>query len=94
MASDRKLNRPDSIAGFILSPLNTVSDSHPASTVPSTPNTAEKAIICDAASIENIFSFCRNSTPHPATAYLVIYTNADEAEIIHIPGCFSTSFWT
>ena len=67
-----KLSIPDRIAGLILSPLNTVSDSHPARTVPSTPNTAEKAIICDADSKENSFSFCRNRTPHPAMAYLVI----------------------
>ncbi len=79
-------------AGLILSPLNTVSDSHPAITVPSTPNAAEKAIICVALSRENIFAFWRKSTPQPATAYFVIYMNALETAIIHIPGWVRTIF--
>ena len=39
---------PDKTAGFTLSPLNTLSESQPASTVPSTPEIAEKAITCEA----------------------------------------------
>ena len=45
------------IAGRILSPLNTVSDNHPAMTVPSTPKAAENAIICVAFSSEKSFAF-------------------------------------
>ena len=41
---DRLLKIPDRIAGLTLSLLKIVSDSHPASTVPSTPKMAEKAI--------------------------------------------------
>ena len=46
--SDEVLIIPDRTAGLTLSPLNNLSESHPASTVPSMPKTAEKAITWEA----------------------------------------------
>ena len=82
------------MAGFILSPLNTLSDSHPASTVPTTPRAAENAMICVAFSREKSLAFCRKRTPHPAMAYFSMYMKALDAAMIHIPGCLRTYFWT
>ena len=45
MASEIVPSRPEMIAGFTLSLWNTLSESQPARTVPTTPNAAEKAII-------------------------------------------------
>ena len=57
--SDRLLKIPDRTAGLALSPLKTLSESHPASTVPSIPKMAENAITCDASSRLNACCFCR-----------------------------------
>ena len=90
--SDEVLIIPDRTAGLTLSPLNNLSESQPARTVPSMPKTAEKAMTCEASASSNPRAFCRKSTPHPATAYFVMYMNALDNAITHIPGCFRTIF--
>ena len=75
-------------------PRNRTSDSQPAARFPATPNISASPMTCVAFSREKSFCFCRNSTPQSLTACWVIYKNAVDIAMTHIPGCLNTHFWS
>ena len=84
--SDSRHSTPEISTGMKRFPLNTLSESQPASTVPAIPKASENAMICVAPAREKPLPFWRKSTPHSLTACWVMYTKALERAIIHIPG--------
>ena len=80
------LMRPTMNARTLRRPCKNLSVSQPQQTAPKIPNRAFTETICDASTKVNPFTSCRNSTPHPLTAYRATYIQALDRASIHTSG--------